>query len=88
MNLKIVNYALNNYSNEEIEKLYKNLEYVKENANKIFEEAKVWANNKLNTKLQIRGDNMFPKEIQEIIKNLKYTIVAKTKYTSSKKNTY
>lgn len=43
----IVNYVLNNYSNDEIERLYKNTDYVRENANKIFEEAKIWANNKL-----------------------------------------
>ena len=47
----IVNYVLNNYSDEEIEKLYKNPTYVRESANKIFEEAKVWVNNKLNVKL-------------------------------------
>ena len=47
----IVNYVLNNYSDEEIEKLYKNLNYVKENADKIFKEAKLWTNNKLNIKL-------------------------------------
>lgn len=47
----IVNYVLNNYSDEEIERLYKNPAYVRESANKIFEEAKIWANNKLNVKL-------------------------------------
>lgn len=47
----IVNYVLNNYSDEEIEKLYKNPDYVRESANKIFEEAKIWANNKLNITL-------------------------------------
>ena len=47
----IVNYVLNNYSNEEIERLYKNTDYVRECANKIFEEAKIWVNNKLNAKL-------------------------------------
>ena len=39
----IVNYVLNNYSGEEIEKLYKNPDYVRVNANKIFEEAKIWS---------------------------------------------
>lgn len=43
----IVNYILNNYSDEEIERLYKNPDYVRESANKIFEEAKIWANSKL-----------------------------------------
>ena len=38
----IVNYVLNNYSDEEIAELYKNPDYVRENANKIFEEAKKW----------------------------------------------
>ena len=38
----IVNYVLNNYSDEEIEELYKKPDYVRENANKIFEEAKKW----------------------------------------------
>lgn len=47
----IVNYVLNNYSDEEIERLYKNLNYVRENADKIFKEAKLWTNNKLNIKL-------------------------------------
>lgn len=47
----IVNYVLNNYSNEEIEKLYKNPDYVLESANRIFEEAKKWVNNELNVKL-------------------------------------
>ncbi len=46
----IVNYILNNYSDEEIERLYKNPAYVRETANRIFEEAKIWANNKLNLK--------------------------------------
>lgn len=43
----IVNYILNNYSDEEIERLYKNPDYVRESANRIFEEAKIWANSKL-----------------------------------------
>ena len=47
----IVNYVLNNCSNEEIEELYKNPDYVRENANKIFEEARKWTNNKLNIEL-------------------------------------
>lgn len=38
----IVNYILNNYSNEEIERLYKDPNYVRERASKIFEEAKLW----------------------------------------------
>lgn len=46
----IVNYILNNYSDEEIEKLYKNPDYVREKANIIFEEAKIWANNQSNRK--------------------------------------
>ena len=41
----IVNYVLNNYSNEEIEKLYKNPNYLREKSSKIFEEAKSWTNN-------------------------------------------
>ena len=36
---------LNNYSNEEIEKLYKNPNYLREKSSKIFEEAKSWTNN-------------------------------------------
>lgn len=47
----IVHYVLNNYSNEEIERLYKNTDYVRKMANKIFEEAKIWVNNKLNAKI-------------------------------------
>ena len=39
------------YQPEEIEKIYKNPDYVRESANKIFEEAKIWANNKLNITL-------------------------------------
>ena len=46
----IVNYILNNYSNEEIEKLYKNPDYVSKSANKIFEEAKIWVNNKFESR--------------------------------------
>ena len=41
----IVKYVLNNYSNEEIEKLYKNPNYLREKSSKIFEEAKSWTNN-------------------------------------------
>ena len=41
----IVNYVLNNYSNEEIEKLYKNPNYLREKSSKIFKEAKSWTNN-------------------------------------------
>ena len=41
----IVNYVLNNYSNEEIEKLYKNPNYLREKSSKIYEEAKSWTNN-------------------------------------------
>lgn len=41
----IVNYVLNNYSNEEIEKLYKDPNYLREKSSKIFEEAKSWTNN-------------------------------------------
>ena len=40
-----LNYVLNNYSNEEIEKLYKNPNYLREKSSKIFEEAKSWTNN-------------------------------------------
>lgn len=43
----IVNYILNNYSDEEIEELYKNPEYLREKANIIFEGAKIWTNSKL-----------------------------------------
>lgn len=44
----IVNYVLNNYSDEEIEKLYKKLDYLREKTNIIFEEAKTWTSNQLN----------------------------------------
>ena len=43
----IVNYILNNYSSEEIEKLYKDPNYLRENANRIFVEAKEWVNKNL-----------------------------------------
>ena len=43
----IVNYILNNYSEEEIEKLYRNPDFLRENADKIFEEAKNWVNERL-----------------------------------------
>lgn len=41
----IVKYVLNNYSNEEIERLYKDPEYLRERADIIFEEAKAWIQN-------------------------------------------
>ena len=37
----LVNYILNNYSEEEITELYKNLNYLREIAERIFEEAKL-----------------------------------------------
>ena len=40
----IVNYILNNYSKEEITKLYKDPNYVRQSGDVIFNEAKVWAN--------------------------------------------
>ncbi len=43
----IVNYILNNYSDEEITKLYKNPNYLRERAERIFEEAKIWVNEQL-----------------------------------------
>ena len=41
------NYILNNYSDEEITMLYKNPDYLRGRAEKIFEEAKVWVNEQL-----------------------------------------
>ena len=46
----ILNYVLNNYDFEEIEKLYKSPDYVRERAESIFEEAKSWVRNKLSDK--------------------------------------
>lgn len=45
----LVNFILNNYSDEEITKLYKNPDYLREKANSIFEEAKIWVNEQLKT---------------------------------------
>lgn len=46
----IVKYVLNNYPDEEIEKLYKNPNYIREKEDIIFEEAKIWINENLNIK--------------------------------------
>lgn len=46
----ITNYILNNYSEEEIEKLYKDPDYVRKKADEIFDGAKIWVNNILNSK--------------------------------------
>lgn len=43
----LVNFILNNYSDEEITKLYKNPNYLRERAERIFEEAKIWVNKQL-----------------------------------------
>lgn len=43
----LVNYILNNYTEEEIIRLYKEPDYLREKADIIFEEAKVWVNEQL-----------------------------------------
>jgi hypothetical protein len=43
----IVNFILNNYSKEEITRLYKDPNYLREKACSIFEEAKIWVNDQL-----------------------------------------
>ena len=43
----LVNYILNNYSDSEIEKLCKDPDYLRKNADRIFEEARLWVNSKV-----------------------------------------
>ena len=52
----IVNYILNNYSDEEIEKLYKNPDYLRKKSNKIFEEAKIWVDYKLKQRTESKKE--------------------------------
>ena len=47
----LVNYVLNNYSEEEISKLYTNPDYLRTRANTIFDEAKVWVNDRLTNRV-------------------------------------
>ena len=49
----IVNYILKNYSEEEIIKLYSNLDYLRARADIIFEEAKAWLNDQLGNTIKI-----------------------------------
>lgn len=54
----LVNYILNNYSEEEITKLYKDPDYLRERAQSIFEEAKVWVNDRItNNKMTVQFKN-------------------------------
>ena len=44
----IVSYIFNNYLSDEIEKLYKDLSYLRSRSNDLFEEAKIWSTKRLN----------------------------------------
>ncbi len=46
----LANYILNNYFEDEITELYKNPDYLRESAERIFEEAKVWVSEQIISK--------------------------------------
>ena len=69
----IINYVLNNYKKEDIDKLVKDPEEVRKNADRIFNEAKKWVSDKLNGKkydVQFESDRLlFVKLSQDLVPN-------------------